>query len=253
MKVLILCGGVGTRAYPLTKKLPKALMMVAGLPIIEQVMSIYASQGFNEFVLAAGYLQGDIRRYFRGRPKWDVEILDTGDATDTGGRVRASLDRLGDTFHATYCDGLGDVDLERLVALHRSHGGPATVTAAQLRSQYGILEADEEGRVTGFVEKPVLPDHWMNAGFFVLDKEAIAAVEGENLERDILPALAAAGRLRVYQHYGFWRSMDTHKDQLELDVLWAPHALDFQTPHAVTGEVPEWLVQRSAFARGLAT
>jgi len=244
MKVVILCGGLGTRAYPYTKRIPKALMPVAGRPIVEQVMRIYADQGFDEFVLAVGYLKDDIIRYFSARPQWNVEIIDTGDTTDTGERVFRCLDDVGRHFHATYCDGLGDVDLRALTRAHLKHGG-ATMTTVQLRSQYGIVQTDTDGRIVGFVEKPVLPDHWINAGFFVFEREAFAAAAGENLERDVLPMLAARRALHVHQHHGFWRSMDTFKDQQELDALWIPHssALDDRLGGDPEG-VPDWLIER---------
>jgi glucose-1-phosphate cytidylyltransferase len=123
------------------------------------------------------------------------------------------------------------------------------VTAAPLRSQYGILQSDDEDRITDFVEKPVLREYWINAGFFVFDRSAFAGIAGENLERDVLPEMARLGRLRVHRHRGFWRSMDTHKDQQELDGVWRPYAekLDASFPSGV--EVPSWLNSRYATAQ----
>lgn len=247
MKVLILCGGQGTRAYPYTRRMPKALMPVGGVPIVEQVMRIYAAQGFEEFVLAVGYLKEDIVKYFQGK-RWHVECVDTGASSDTGERVRRCLDFLTPTFHATYCDGLGDVDLHALVEFHRRHRDSATMTAAALRSQYGILKADSEDRIEEFVEKPTLREYWINAGFFVFDREAIADVPGANLEREILPELAKRRKLRVYRHQGFWRSMDTYKDQQELDALWTPFALRLQAQVPDEGRVPSWLTRRYSVA-----
>ena len=251
MKVVILCGGQGTRAYPYTRHMPKALMPVAGLPVVEQVMRIYASQGFDEFVLAVGYLKEDLFAYFRHRTDWNVECVDTGETTDTGTRIRHCLEYVGDRFHATYCDGLGDVDLQAMVEFHRQHGDGATVTAAPLRSQYGILRSDSDDRITQFVEKPILREYWINAGFFAFDKAAFADVAGENLERDILPELARRSRLRVYRHHGFWRSMDTHKDQQEVDSLWAPFAREFagRVPSYIVTGIPSWLMRRYDAAR----
>jgi glucose-1-phosphate cytidylyltransferase len=250
MKVLILCGGQGTRAYPYTKSVPKALMPVAGYPILEQVMRVYASQGFSEFVLALGHMKDDIIRYAKSRRGvYSIECLDTGAMTDTAGRVRSCLEHVGERFHCTYVDGLGDVDLKALTAAHETLGGKATITAAPLRSQYGIVRYDAQDRITEFVEKPMLPDYWINAGFFIFEREAIAETPGENLERDVLPALAARGVLNVYRHSGFWRSMDTYKDQRELDELWRPHAqqLEIRLPAAQT-EPPGWLAKRQALA-----
>jgi glucose-1-phosphate cytidylyltransferase len=224
-------------------------MPVAGRPIVEQVMRIYADQGFDEFVLAVGYLKDDIVRYFGARQGWNVEIVDTGEATDTGGRVFRCLDYLDDHFHATYCDGLGDVDLRELTRAHLERGG-ATMTTVQLRSQYGIVQADDDGKIVGFLEKPVLRDQWINAGFFVFEREEFTSAAGENLERDVLPALAKRRSLNVHHHRGFWRSMDTFKDQQELDELWGPYssALDGRLGDDDPDGVPEWLTERYQLA-----
>jgi len=236
---------MGTRAYPYTTRIPKALMPVSGLPIVEQVMRIYADQGFDEFVLAVGYLKDDITRYFDARDRWNVEIVDTGDATDTGGRVRRCLDHVGEHFHATYCDGLGDVDLHALTDAHLEQGG-ATMTTVQLRSQYGIVQTDKSGRIVGFLEKPVLVDHWINAGFFVFERDQFASASGENLERDVLPQLAERRLLHTHRHYGFWRSMDTFKDQQELDGLWMSYSavLDESLGYDDPDSAPDWLMER---------
>ena len=228
MQVVILCGGMGTRAYPHTQTIPKALMAIDGQPIVEQVMRIYAAQGHTEFILSCGYLKEVLFEHFRdGRPGLDVRCIDTGEDADTGDRVYRLRHLLGPTFHVTYCDGLGDVDLAALVAFHRSHGSVATVTAAPLRSQYGLLYPDGDGRVVGFEEKPVLPDFWINGGFFVFDRRVFDHWQGRNLERDVLPTLAARSQLHMYKHRGFWRSMDTYKDQQELTQLWTPYARRF--------------------------
>jgi glucose-1-phosphate cytidylyltransferase len=227
MNVVILCGGQGTRAYPTTRRIPKALMEVAGLPIVEHVMRIYAAFGHREFILATGYLRDEIAAYFasgRCPADWRVLCVDTGDTADTGERLLKCRDYLTPTFHATYCDGLGNVDLDALVAHHDRHDGVATMTAVPLRSQYGIVHSDDDGRVRHFEEKPVIPDRWINAGFFVFDREAFDDWHGRNLEREVLPDLASKGRLFTYRHGGFWRSMDTYKDQQELNGLWAPYA-----------------------------
>lgn len=228
MTVVILCGGLGTRAYPYTQRMPKALMPVGDAPIVEQVMRIYASFGYRDFVLSVGYLKEQIAEYFdqrSGELGWSITCVDTGDATDTGGRVLGCRDYVTSTFHATYCDGLGDVDLGELVEFHHAHGGAATMTTYPLRSQYGLVYADEDGRVSHFDEKPILPDRLINAGFFVFNESVFDLWQGENLERDVLPSLAEQDELFIYRHSGFWRSMDTHKDQQELSPLWEPHAV----------------------------
>lgn len=219
MQTVILCGGRGTRAYPLTAEVPKPLIGVgsAGVPVLRHLLEVYAAQGRTDFVLAGGWHWQALQEYARTLPAdWSVEVLDTGEDTGTGERLRRCVP--DGTFLATYGDGLGDVDLDALLATHRAHGRLATVTAVPLRSQYGTLDLDGD-RVTGFREKPVLDGHWVNAGFFALEPGALRDHPGDDLERDVLPALAAAGELSVHRHVGFWRSLDTHKDALELGAL----------------------------------
>jgi glucose-1-phosphate cytidylyltransferase len=228
VQAIILCGGRGTRAYPMTAELPKPLLQVGGQPILRHIMDLYAAGGVEEFVLAAGYRADVIQGFARGLPRgWKVTVVDTGDDTGTGGRITGCLDLLGETFFATYGDGIGDVDLEQLLGAHRRHGG-ATVTAVPLPSQYGTLQLDGD-RVTGFVEKPRLRDHWVNAGFFVFDHDAFAQHAADDLERGALPALAAAGLLHVYRHEGFWKSLDTYKDQRDLDTLFVEGKLTWRS------------------------
>ena len=227
MTVVILCGGLGTRAYPYTRRTPKALMEVAGAPIVEQVMRIYASHGYRDFLLSVGYLKDAIVDYFESRKDtlgWRVRCIDTGENTDTGGRIVGCRDYVTPTFHATYCDGLGDIDLDALLAFHRTKGGGATMTAVALRSQYGLVYADDSGCATHFEEKPILPDRLINAGFFVFDASVLDDWSGENLEREVLPSLADKRRLYIFKHAGFWRSMDTLKDQQELTPAWREYA-----------------------------
>jgi glucose-1-phosphate cytidylyltransferase len=222
MQTLILCGGKGTRAYPHSLEMPKPLMTVGEAPILLHLMEIYARQGFTDFVLAAGYRADLVRDFARELPdRWTVEVIDTGEDTGTGGRIIGCAGSLGSTFLATYGDGLGSVDLSALIRFHHGHAGAVTVTAVALPSPYGTIEWDETGRVERFVEKPLLFDHWINAGFFVIDDRAFDRWSGDDLEREVLPALAAAGELYVYRHFGFWRSMDTYKDALELSALCA--------------------------------
>jgi glucose-1-phosphate cytidylyltransferase len=224
VRTVILCGGRGTRAYPDTREVPKPLLEVGGRPVLGHLMGIYASQGFTDFVLAAGYLADRIEAFAAGCPAdWSVEVVDTGEDTNTGGRVRRVADLVGAEFSLTYADGLGNVDLAALVAFHRSHPGAATLTTVPLPSQYGTLHVDAAGRVHGFSEKPRLPDHLINAGFFVLDHRAfdLWPEPGEDLEREVLPALGDRDELYAFQHHGFWKSMDTYKDAVDLTTLCA--------------------------------
>ncbi len=220
MRTLILCGGKGTRAYPHTLELPKPLLEVGRRPVLAHVMEIYARQGFTDFVLAAGFKVEQIEDFASTLPsEWRVEVRDTGVDTNTGGRVIECAPDMGERFFLTYADGLGNVDLTALLAFHDSTGGFASVTVVPLPSQYGTIDSDDSGRVTHFTEKPRLPDYWINAGFFVMDAPASEWFDGQDLERDILPTLGRAGQLYSYRHNGFWKSMDTHKDALELSAL----------------------------------
>jgi glucose-1-phosphate cytidylyltransferase len=221
VKVLILCGGKGTRAYPFTEHFPKVMMPVNGSPILMHLMRIYASQGFRNFVLAAGHRKEMLYDYFSHRAlDWNIEIVDTGDDADTGDRVLRCAPYLGETFFATYGDGLGDVDLASLLEFHRGHGGLATLTTVPLRSQYGLVRFGADGQVVAFQEKPVIHDSWINAGFFTMEKAAFDNWNGHNLESDVLPEIARHEKLFAYKHDGFWKSMDTSKDQQELEKLY---------------------------------
>lgn len=233
-RTLVLCGGKGTRAYPHTAVVPKPLLPVAGVPILRHVLDIYARQGFTDFVLAAGHLADQVAAFAAALPDhWSVAVVDTGVDTGTGGRVARCAPLCGERTLLTYGDGVGDVDLADLLAFHDSHPGCATVTTVPLRSQYGTIETDTAGRVRRFREKPVLEDHWINAGFLVLDRRALDWCTADDLEREVLPALGEAGELYAYRHRGFWKSMDTYKDAVELTAL------------ADTGD-PPWLSRTPA-------
>jgi glucose-1-phosphate cytidylyltransferase len=222
MRTLILCGGKGTRAYPLTVDVPKPLLEVGGRPILVHLMEIYAAQGFDDFVLAGGYNIGALRAFADELDAaWTVDVVDTGEDADTAERVVRCRDHVGDRFFLTYGDGLGDVDLRALLAFHLDHHGAATMTTVPLPSQYGTIDLDGDGRVERFREKPILPDHLINAGFMVMDQRAFEHWANPSLERDALPALGAARELFAYRHTGFWKSMDTYKDALDLTRLCA--------------------------------
>jgi glucose-1-phosphate cytidylyltransferase len=238
MQVVILCGGKGTRAYPHTQEIPKALMRIGDSSILEQVMRIYTSHGYKDFILSCGYLKEAILEHFeRPRGDWRVQCVDTGEESDTGERIWRLRQMLEPTFFATYCDGLADIDLDALLEFHQSHGGTATVTAVPLRSQYGILHLDGNSRVTGFEEKPILRNYLINGGFFVFNRQVFENWQGKNLEQEVLPHLAEKGLLYMYRHDGFWRSMDTYKDQQELNGLWAPYAEGLGSLKVGSGEL----------------
>jgi glucose-1-phosphate cytidylyltransferase len=220
MEVVILCGGKGTRAYPFSEYFPKVMMPVGGTPILLHLMRIYAQQGFTSFVLAVGHRKEIIYDYFNDRfSEWKVSIVDTGAESETGERIRRCLPYVGESFFATYGDGLGDVDLHSLKEFHEQSGGLATLTSVPLRSQYGTVHFDAKSRVDHFQEKPVIRDNWINAGFFVFHRSVFDLSQGQNLEADVLPVLAQHSKLYSYQHRGFWKSMDTSKDQQELEAF----------------------------------
>jgi glucose-1-phosphate cytidylyltransferase len=216
----VLCGGRGLRAWPLTASLPKPLLPVGDVPILRHVLEVYAQQGHDQFVLAAGYRADAMADFARTLPRgWSVEVVDTGPDTATGERLRRLRALLGEEFFATYGDGIADVDLAALQQAHRRGGRVATLTAVPLRSQYGTLLLGPDGAVETFREKPVIDGQWINGGFFVLSRAVFDDWPGPDLERDVLPALAHRHQLTVHQHRGFWRSVDTQKDLEELTAL----------------------------------
>jgi glucose-1-phosphate cytidylyltransferase len=224
MKVAILCGGKGTRAYPATREIPKALLNVAGEPILVHLMRLFANQGLTEFILSLGYLKETVIEYFRNAEDLQayesLEMIDTGIESDTGDRIKRCRHLLSQRFMVTYADGICDVPIDKLLEFHESHGGMATITTVPLPSPYGTVDTDEKGQVRSFREKPTLRDHWINAGFFIFEPTVFDYWEGTNLERQVLPRLAERGLLYAYQHDGFFKSMDTYKDQQELEQLY---------------------------------
>jgi len=249
LPVILLCGGMGIR---MGDDRPKPLVEVGGRPVLWHVMKIYAAQGFTDFVLALGYRGEDIKRYFLDygpltrdftltlgpapsinyhdpNPEngWRITFADTGLRTQTGARIRkAARYAEGQTFFANYGDGVADIDLHALLAFHRRMGRIATVTGVRSFSRFGVLHSDGQGRVTQFVEKPLV-DASINGGFFVFEREVLDYLgQGDDviLEKEPLQRLAKEGQLALYEHGGFWRAMDTFKDAQEMNSLWRKSA-----------------------------
>jgi glucose-1-phosphate cytidylyltransferase len=223
--VVILCGGRGTRLHEHASSVPKPLVEVGGRPILWHVVNMYLAHGFRRFLLLTGYRSERVAA-FAAAERWpdgaEVTCLDTGEDTPTGGRVHQAAPALdGDRFCLAYADGVADIDLGALLAYHREHGGAATMAVVQPRLPFGVARLGRNGSVLGFTEKP-RSDLWVNAGFFCLEPAALDALEPDSvLEREPLERLAAAGQLRAFRHDGFWDCMDTYKDAITLNDLWA--------------------------------
>ncbi|HUT59860.1 MAG TPA: glucose-1-phosphate cytidylyltransferase [Phycisphaerae bacterium] len=246
MKAVILAGGYGTRLTEESAVRPKPMVEIGAYPILWHIMKIYSSHGINDFVICLGYKGYMIKEYFRNYAlhmsdvtidlardqmevhrsqvePWRVTLIDTGEGTLTGGRLKRVGAYLGDDdFCFTYGDGVADIDVTALVAFHKTHGLLATLTAVQVPGRFGSVKLDRE-RVTEFYEKPIGDGGWINGGFFVVSPRVLRSIEGDQTgwERDSLQRLAAEGQLGAYKHYGFWQPMDTLRDKNQLENLWA--------------------------------
>jgi glucose-1-phosphate cytidylyltransferase len=223
MKTVILCGGRGTRLGEHGAKVPKALIEIGGRPALWHLLKIYSHQGLNDFVLCLGYLGDSIKAEPALESEdWRITFVDTGIDTNTGGRVKRIEKHLekDQAFCVTYGDGLANIDLPALVNFHRNHGRIATLTAVHPRSSFGLLKLDDKGAVTEFEEKPPIKD-WVNGGFFVFNRGVFDYLTDDCvLEREPFERLARAGELMAYRHTGFWKCMDTYKDNVEFNQLW---------------------------------
>jgi glucose-1-phosphate cytidylyltransferase len=252
MKAVILAGGLGTRISEETHLKPKPMIEVGGYPILWHIMKIYSSFGINEFIICCGYKGYIIKEYFanyflhmsditfdmqtnemqvhhKKAEDWKVTLVDTGEETMTGGRLkRVAPYLLGeDAFCFTYGDGLADIQVDKLLEFHSNHGLDATVTAVQPPGRYGALDRDSAGHlVRGFIEKPRGDGGWINGGFFVLSPKCIDLIDGDSTVWEAAPLerLASNGHLAAYEHSGFWQPMDTLRDKTHLEELWASNA-----------------------------
>lgn len=248
MKVLILAGGYGTRISEETDVKPKPMVEIGGKPILWHIMKIYSHYGFNEFGILLGYKGHAIKEYFanyflyqsdvtidlstntmdvlnNSSEPWKVTLLDTGIDTMTGGRIKRAQSFIGNKpFMLTYGDGVGDIDIVKLISFHKTHGKAITMTSAQPEGRFGAIDIEHDSRVSHFMEKPKGDGAWINAGFFVCEPKIFDYItEGDEsvFERNPLEQLAFNGELFAYKHYGFWKCMDTMRDKNQLNDLWA--------------------------------
>jgi len=245
MKVILLAGGFGTRLSEFTVVIPKPMVPVGGRPILWHIMQMYSHFGYKDFCVALGYKAEVIKEFFLNyhalsadftvdlatggitphqvnAVDWKVTLVDTGKNTLTGGRVKRLKEYIGnETFMLTYGDGVADIDLDKLVAFHKSHGKMVTMSAVRPAARFGELEFDGN-RVSRFVEKPQLHDGWINGGFFVIEPQFLDLIDGDDvmLEREPLTRATQAGELMAYKHEGFWHCMDTKRDHELLESLW---------------------------------
>jgi glucose-1-phosphate cytidylyltransferase len=246
MKVVILAGGLGTRISEESSAKPKPMIEIGGRPILWHIMKIYSHYGMNDFIVCLGYRGYMIKEYFanyflhmsdvtfdmeknsmevhqRFAESWRVTLVDTGDSTQTGGRLKRVLPYIADeeVFGLTYGDGVADIDLGALKEFHRNHGRQATVTAVRPAKRFGALTIEDE-RVVSFAEKPEDEGGWINGGFFLLSPKVGSLIENDSTiwEREPLEKLAQEGQLGAYVHHGFWHPMDTLRDKNFLEEQW---------------------------------
>lgn len=245
MQAVILAGGLGTRISEESSTRPKPMIEIGGKPILWHIMKIYSAHGINDFVICCGYKGYLIKEYFANYfmhmsditidletnsltvlqkevEPWKITLIDTGELTQTGGRLKRIKNYVDDSFCMTYGDGVGSINISELLSFHRQHGRLVTMTAVQPPGRFGALSL-KATEVISFTEKPEGDKGWINGGFFVLNKKALDFIDGDETiwERTPLETLALGGHVQAYFHKGFWQPMDTLRDKTHLEELWS--------------------------------
>ena len=227
MKVILLAGGFGTRLSEYTDTIPKPMVEVGGKPILWHIMKMYSKYNYNNFVVALGYKGEIIKKYFsKLNEKWNIELVDTGQDTMTGGRIRRLKNFIGnETCMLTYGDGLADIDINKLLDFHKKHGKLATVTAVHPPARFGAIQM-EGNLVKNFKEKTRTNEGWINGGYFVIEPKFFDLIKDDStyLERQPLEKAAKEGELFAYKHEGFWHCMDTKRDKDNLEEFYSKGA-----------------------------
>ena len=221
MKAVILAGGYGTRITEESYLKPKPMIEVGAKPILWHIMKIYSTYGIDDFIVCCGYKGEVIKKYFEGTTEWNIELVDTGEDTMTGGRLKRIRDHIDGTFCATYGDGLSNVDISGLISFHKEKKSVATLTAVHPPERFGVLNISGD-YVKEFHEKHSGESSWVNGGFFVFEPEIFDYLQDDTtvLERTPLETLAEEHKLTAFKHYGFWHPMDTLRDKIHLENLW---------------------------------
>ena len=228
MKVVVLCGGKGTRLSELTEQLPKPLIEVGGKPVLLRIMEVYSHYGYGDFILCLGYKGDKIRDYFRNNKSFKIEFVDTGVESSKAERIMKIKNCIkDDNFFVTYGDDLCDVNINKLLKFHYKNKKAATLTAVDLMSPFGVLEINKKNEVTKFQEKPKLK-YLMNGGFYVFNRKIFDYIKkGHDLEKGTFEELAKKKMICAFYHKGFWKSMNTLKDVIELNDMFAKGKLSW--------------------------
>lgn len=247
MKVVILAGGLGTRLSEETVVKPKPMVEIGGMPILWHIMKIYAAHGFNDFVVCLGYKGYVVKEYFANyflhksdvtidlknnaieiheseAEPWKITLVDTGDDSMTGGRIKRVQKYVGnESFMLTYGDGVGDINIKELVDYHKGHGKLCTVTSVQPSGRFGALDLSSENEVRSFLEKPKGDGSWINGGYMVCEPGVFEFIQNGDAtvwEQEPMQNIALSGEMKAFKHHGFWRPMDTLKDKHDLNDMW---------------------------------